>query len=285
MSLFNDILYLFVLGPIMLFKQFTSLVMIISGCISAHSHAQAPAANHVLTDSLNNNRQTLEMGKTSQKRVDRFVSETDLLLNEYQSLLKKSEYQAAYNKELRILKGEQVEELISLEQQIKDIVITKQQLLPLLREMVSTLSQFIKLDLPFKQQQRLIAIDKLNQVLASSSVSISEKYRRVMEMYQAENDYNYDLEVYRDTVELNNESLSVQILRVGRSHLYFQTMDGKISAMWNQESKAWLLLDHAYHLKIRKAMRIASKKSAPELLELPYSTELSAVSMIRKGGK
>lgn len=285
MSLFNDILYLFVLGPIMLFKQFTSLVMIISGCISAHSHAQAPAANHVLTDSLNNNRQTLEMGKTSQKIVDRFVSETDLLLNEYQSLLKKSEYQAAYNKELRILKGEQVEELISLEQQIKDIVITKQQLLPLLREMVSTLSQFIKLDLPFKQQQRLIAIDKLNQVLASSSVSISEKYRRVMEMYQAENDYNYDLEVYRDTVELNNESLSVQILRVGRSHLYFQTMDGKISAMWNQESKVWLLLDHAYHLKIRKAMRIASKKSAPELLELPYSTELSAVSMIRKGGK
>lgn len=285
MSLFNDILYLFVLGPIMLFKQFTSLVMIISGCISAHSHAQAPAANHVLTDSLNNNRQTLEMGKTSQKRVDRFVSETDLLLNEYQSLLKKSEYQAAYNKELRILKGEQVEELISLEQQIKDIVITKQQLLPLLREMVSTLSQFIKLDLPFKQQQRLIAIDKLNQVLASSSVSISEKYRRVMEMYQAENDYNYDLEVYRDTVELNNESLSVQILRVGRSHLYFQTMDGKISAMWNQESKAWLLLDDAYHLKIRKAMRIASKKSAPELLELPYSTELSAASMIRKGGK
>ena len=285
MSLFNDILYLFVLGPIMLFKQFTSLVMIISGCISAHSHAQAPAANHVLTDSLNNNRQTLEMGKTSQKRVDRFVSETDLLLNEYQSLLKKSEYQAAYNKELRILKGEQVEELISLEQQIKDIVITKQQLLPLLREMVSTLSQFIKLDLPFKQQQRLIAIDKLNQVLASSSVSISEKYRRVMEMYQAENDYNYDLEVYRDTVALNNESLSVQILRVGRSHLYFQTMDGKISAMWNQESKAWLLLDDAYHLKIRKAMRIASKKSAPELLELPYSTELSAASMIRKGGK
>jgi len=285
MSLFNDILYLFVLGPIMLFKQFTSLVMIISGCISAHSHAQAPAANHVLTDSLNNNRQTLEMGKTSQKRVDRLVSETDLLLNEYQSLLKKSEYQAAYNKELRILKGEQVEELISLEQQIKDIVITKQQLLPLLREMVSTLSQFIKLDLPFKQQQRLIAIDKLNQVLASSSVSISEKYRRVMEMYQAENDYNYDLEVYRDTVALNNESLSVQILRVGRSHLYFQTMDGKISAMWNQESKAWLLLDDAYHLKIRKAMRIASKKSAPELLELPYSTELSAASMIRKGGK
>lgn len=285
MSLFSDILYLFVLGPIMLFKQFTSLVMIISGCISAVSHAQAPAANHVLTDSLNNNRQTLEVGKTSQNRVDRLASETDQLLNEYQSLLKKSEYQAAYNKELRTLKEEQVEELISLEQQIKDIVITKQQLLPLLREMVSTLSQFIKLDLPFKQQQRLIAIDKLNQVLASSSVSISEKYRRVMEMYQAENDYNYDLEVYRDTVELNNESLSVQILRVGRSHLYFQTMDGKISAMWNQESKTWLLLDDAYHLKIRKAMRIASKKSAPELLELPYSTELSTAKMIRKGGK
>jgi hypothetical protein len=248
------------------------------------SSAQESAANHVLTDSLNNNRQTLDIGKSSQERVDHLMSETDKLLNEYQALLQKSEYQKSYNNELRILKEEQVEELISLDQQLKDIVITKQKLLPLLREMVSTLTQFIKLDLPFKKKQRLIALDKLNQVLSSSSTSISEKYRRVMEMYQAENDYNYDLEVYRDTVELNNERLSVQILRIGRSHLYLQTMDGKTSAMWNKESKAWGVLDNRYHLNIRKAMRVASKKSAPELLELPYSAELSNARPIKNGG-
>ena len=174
--------------------------------------------------------------------------------------------------------------IASLEQQIKDIIITKQQLLPLLREMVSTLEQFIKLDLPFRKQQRLTAVDKLTQLLASSSVTISEKYRRVMEMYQAENDYNYDLEVYRDNVVVNDETLSVQVLRIGRSNLYFQTMDAQISAIWNQAQKDWQVLDNQYQLNIRKAMRIASKKAAPELLELPLSVNLDNTHLT-KGGR
>lgn len=279
-----DILDLFVLGLIMSFKQLAPLTIIISGLFSAMSYGQESSAKNVLTDTLNTTHQTLSMGKTSQNKVDQYVSETDRLLSEYQALLKKSEYQKAYNAELKTLQVEQVDEISSLNQQIKDIVITKQQLLPLLREMVVTLEQFIKLDLPFKKTQRLVAVDKLNQLLSSSSSSISEKYRRVMEMYQAENDYNYDLEVYRDTVNLNEENLSVQVLRIGRSNLYLQTMDSSISAMWDKESKAWKVLDDRHQLNIRKAMRVASKKTAPELLNLPYALNISQTSTTKKGG-
>lgn len=279
-----DILDLFVLGLIMSFKQLAPLTIIISGLFSATCYGQESSAKDVLTDTLNTTHQTLNMGKTSQNKVDQYVSETDRLLSEYQSLLKKSEYQKAYNAELKTLQVEQVDEIASLNQQIKDIVITKQQLLPLLREMVTTLEQFIKLDLPFKKTQRLVAVDKLNQLLSSSSISISEKYRRVMEMYQAENDYNYDLEVYRDTVTLNEENLSVQVLRVGRSNLYLQTMDSSISAMWDKESKVWKVLDDRHQLNIRKAMRVASKKTAPELLNLPYALNISRTSTTKKGG-
>jgi hypothetical protein len=239
--------------------------------------AQVTAAQHAnnnLSESINHTQQTLSAGKNSQNKVNRLASETDALLNEYQALLKKTEYQKSYNQELRILKTEQLQALAELDQQLKDIVITKQQLLPLLREMVQTLEQFIKLDLPFRRIERLTSVDKLSKLLSSSSASISEKYRRVMEMYQAENDYNYDLEVYRDNVTLNDEDLSVQVLRIGRSNLYFQTMDANVSAMWNQESKNWDVLDNKYQLNIRKAMRIASKKAAPELLELPFITVL-----------
>jgi Skp family chaperone for outer membrane proteins len=241
------------------------------------SVAQVTAAQHAnnnLSESINHTQQTLSAGKNSQNKVNRLAGETDALLNEYQALLKKTEYQKSYNEELRFLKTEQLQALADLDQQLKDIVITKQQLLPLLREMVQTLEQFIKLDLPFRRTERLTSVDKLSKVLSSSSASISEKYRRVMEMYQAENDYNYDLEVYRDNVTLNDEDLSVQVLRIGRSNLYFQTMDANVSAMWNQESKNWDVLDNKYQLNIRKAMRIASKKAAPELLELPYVTVL-----------
>ena len=228
----------------------------------------------LLQQSMDNTQSTRLMGVKSQQRVDQLASEQRQLLAEYQTLLKKSEYQKSYNEELRLLEKEQMVELANLRRQIADIKLTKQQLLPLLREMVTTLEQFIRLDLPFKLQQRLTSVDKLKRLLSRSRTPISEKYRRVMELYQAENDNNYDLEVYRDNISLAGETLSVQVLRVGRSNLYMQTMDGQTSAMWNAQQKTWQLLDDQYRLNIRKAMRVAAKKTAPELLNLPYDTQL-----------
>ncbi len=226
----------------------------------------------LLQQGMNNTEKTRMMGVKSQQKIDQIAGDQQKLLAEYQALLKKSEYQESYNKELTILKKEQTQEIINLKQQISDIKLTKQQLLPLLREMVATLEQFVHLDLPFKRQQRLASIDKLKGLLSSSRASISEKYRRVMELYQTENDYNYNLEVYRDKIWLAEEQLAVQVLRVGRSNLYMQTMDGQKSGMWNTQLKTWQVLDSQYHLAIRKAMRVADKKMAPELLSLPVST-------------
>lgn len=259
----------------MCFKIFSLLAFIFSSGIVMLSHADEVAEKNILNDSLKNTDQILNMGEASQKRVDDLATETDRLLKEYQSLLQKTEYQKTYNKELGILKEEQVAEIAHLKQQIKDIIITRQKLLPHLREMVETLHQFIKLDLPFKKQERLAAVKNLKSMIGTRSVPISEKYRRVMEMYQAENDYNYDLGVYREKVLHDGEEVSVQLLRVGRSHLYFQTMDGNTSAVWNKNTKQWNTLPDSYDLEIKQAMRIASKKSAPKLLELPYLTSIS----------
>lgn len=255
------------------------VTLFFSGLSMANEVEGVLSNKSLLQQSMDNTQSTRLMGVNSQQKIDRLASEQQQLLLEYQALLKKSEYQKSYNEELTILEKEQVVELASLRQQISDIKLTKQQLLPQLREMVITLEQFIRLDLPFKLQQRLTSVDKLKRLLSSSRTPISEKYRRVMELYQAENDYNYDLEVYRDNISLAGDELSVQVLRVGRSNLYMQTMDGKISAMWNAQQKNWQLLDEQYRLNIRKAMRVAAKKSAPELLNLPYDTNVSSVTI------
>jgi len=59
-----------------------------------------------------------------------------------------------------------------------------------------------------------------------------------------------------------------------------QTMDGNKSAMWNRQQQNWQLLGDQYQLNIRKAMRVAAKKSAPELLNLPYITDLQGAAPI-----
>lgn len=228
----------------------------------------------LLKQSLDTNSKTQKMGKQSQLVVNRLAKQQQELLDQYQRLLRKSEYQKEYNQELQTLKAEQIENITALKQKIEDVKLTKQQILPLLREMTKTLDQFIRLDLPFHKQDRLAGVNDLKTLLSRSSITITEKFRRVMAFYQAENDYNYDLEVYRDNIELDSESRSVQVLRVGRNALYIQTLDGKLSALWNKKSNDWEILDKEFHRPIRQAMSVAGQKMAPDLLTLPYLTSL-----------
>lgn len=212
---------------------------------------------------------TQKMGQNSQKKIDRLAVQSRELFHQYQQLLNQAQYQQAYNEELAKLETQQTAEIKALKQQIADIKITQQQLTPLLREMVDTLAIFIQLDLPFERKQRLESTDELLILLDSSQSNTAEKFRRVMELYQAENDYNYDMQVYRESVTYEGKPLSVQTLRIGRSMLYFQSTDGKRSALWDKKTQQWQLMDNRYNTYIAKAIRVASKQSAPELLSLP----------------
>ncbi|MFY0641658.1 MAG: DUF3450 domain-containing protein [Bermanella sp.] len=234
------------------------------------------AEQSLLQESLDTAEKTQKMGQKSQQVINQLAKQQQQLLDQYQKLLRKTEYQKEYNQELLILKEEQADSIATLQQKIEDVKLTKQQLLPLLREMTKTLEKFIQLDLPFHKENRLTGINDLKKLLSRSSVTITEKFRRVMAFYQAENDYNYDLEVYRDSVKLDNESRSVQILRVGRNALYMQTLDGQLSALWNKNTQDWQILNNEFNRPIQKAIRITGQKAAPDLLTLPYLTSLES---------
>ncbi|NRB38709.1 MAG: DUF3450 domain-containing protein [Pseudomonadales bacterium] len=230
----------------------------------------------LLEQSVKTSHKTSVLAQKSQVKIDRLASDSRQLLEEYRRLLQQGEYQRAYNDELVVLEQEQLLDIASLKQQIADIKITQQRLLPLLREVTDTLAQFIQLDLPFQQSQRLESVEKLRALLASSQVPMAEKFRRVMELYQTENDYNYDIASYRDIVLIDDKSLSVEILRIGRSALYYQTLDHKKSALWQGDNNSWQALDKKYNLDIRKAIRVANKDVAPNLLSLPVALTSSS---------
>lgn len=260
----------------------TPVCFIITLFTGAFAHGEAS----LLKQSLETTDKTQTMGKNSQQVVDKLANQQLQLLEQYQKLLRKAEYQKEYNQELQLLKEEQKDNIAQLQKKIEDIKLTKQQILPLLREMTKTLEQFIRLDLPFHKELRLNSINDLKALLSRSSVTITEKFRRVMAFYQAENDYNYDLEVYRDNVEIVNETRSVQVLRVGRNALYIQTLDGELSALWNKYTQNWQILGNEFHRPIQKAMRVAGQKTAPDLLSLPYLTQLDEPSLeSMKGAK
>lgn len=229
----------------------------------------AEAGADSVEQSLNTNATTRQHGSRSQYKIDQLAAQTRELLAEYQRLLQLGDYQQTYNAELTIKQQQQQDDIATLKQQLVDIRITQQRLLPLLREMVDTLEQFIQLDIPFQHKARLQGVADLKTLLMQSQVSLAEKFRRVMAFYQAENDMNYDLESYRDVISIDGQTLSVELLRIGRTALYYQTMDQLQSGLWLSESQQWQPLAGEHHLGLRQAIRIANDEAAPGLLALP----------------
>lgn len=61
----------------------------------------------------------------------------------------------------------------------------------------------------------------------------------------------------------------VNIFRLGRMALFFQTPDGKTCGTFDSASREWRKLPPQYHSQISAAMEIGAKRRPVEMLNLP----------------
>lgn len=209
-------------------------------------------------------------GAKSQKKIDKVSDETQRLLSEYKLVLRKTESLRIYNEHLQRMVDSQNREIASLNRQLGEIEETNRGVVPLMARMVDTLEQFIRLDVPFLKEERTRRIEELRAMMDRADVTVSEKYRRVMEAYQIETDYGRTIEAYRAGLDLGNGARTVDFLRIGRIALIYQTLDGKEAGVWDNDSRSWKPLDNnQYKNAITQGLRIARKQAAPDLLKLP----------------
>lgn len=220
-------------------------------------------------DSLDVVSATNRSATASQEKVDRLSRETQALLEEYRKLRDGSEYQAAYTRELEALDEAQRERIDELRQQIARARITRQRIVPLMRSMADALEKFVVLDLPFRHEERIGAVLQLKQRLSQPDLSVSARFRLVLEAYQLEQDYGDRIEAWRGPLILDDQELSVEYLRVGRVALYFQSLDGANSGYWDREAQDWIALEPRFNRPLARALRVANNLTAPELLQLP----------------
>lgn len=62
---------------------------------------------------------------------------------------------------------------------------------------------------------------------------------------------------------------SVDVLRVGRTALYYLSADGREAGMWDAAAQQWRALPHRHAAEIRRGLRMARDTAAPDLLRLP----------------
>lgn len=220
-------------------------------------------------DAIGTSEGTNKEAQASQKKIDKISDDTDALAAEYRAAIQEIKALEGYNKQLEGLIVSQGQEMESLREQIDNVTVVGRQVMPLMSRMLDALSQFVELDTPFLPEERAERIQKLREMMDRADVTISEKYRRILEAYQIENEYGRTIEAYRGPVTVDGEEITVDFLRIGRLALLYQTLDGNQSGMWDAESGQWVDLGDDYRNAIQAGLRMARKQSAPDLITVP----------------
>jgi len=204
----------------------------------------------------------------SQVRIDKLSEDNDKLTAEYRAVLKRIDALRVYNHQVSELIASQDEEMLSLRRQIDDVELVGREVTPLMLGMIDAVENFVELDVPFLLDERTGRMNNLNEVMVRADVTNAERYRRIIEAYQIENEYGRTIEAYQGEVEIDGQMRQVDFLRIGRVALLHQTLDGSDTRVWDQKNKAWL--DASEHGNaVRLGLRMARKQTAPDMLRLP----------------
>lgn len=203
-----------------------------------------------------------------QSYIDNIDTQIIILIGDIQFLSQQLDLTNIYNRQLQELISSQETEIISINDQMAELDKTNRGILPKLEEMVNTLSSIIENDTPFLLTERKLRIDELKNILVQSNVSTSEKFRRVFEAYQIENEYGRTIESYRDEITFDSETFNVEIFRLGRVGLYARTSDGRNTAMYSKNQGKWIR-KKGIDNELVVALKIAKKELPPSLLKLP----------------
>jgi hypothetical protein len=233
--------------------------------------AAAAASAQSLQQVMGAEARRIQQAQASQERIDDVVQTTRGITEEYKAVNKEIDGLVVYNTLLDRQIANQNMELDQLRQSIDDVSIIERQILPLMTRMIDGLEQFVELDVPFLQDSRRERVVDLKNLLERSDVTAAEKFRKVMEAWQIENDFGRTIEAYTAELQIDGSNREVDMLRIGRVALLYQTPDGEESGAWDQNAREWVALGSEFRNQVRAGLRIAKKQTAPDLLLLPIS--------------
>lgn len=253
-------------------KQHRFKLMALTALLSTGMLLGATGA-HAATDVddvLKSGKDKVAQAKASQKRIDKVADETFDLLSEYKVVNKQIENLRIYNEQLERQVKHQEAAMAELTESIANVQDTERQIPPLTIRMIDALEQFIALDMPFSMDERKSRVEKLRDNIGRSDLSVAEKFRQALEAYTIELGYGQKLETYKDQIEIDGQVQEVNILRVGRIALVYQTTDKSRAGVWDQDARQWVELDSGdYRSAITNAIRIAKKQASQDILILP----------------
>lgn len=231
--------------------------------------AAAQNSERLLTATLQEQGRVDTASQRSQNAVEQLADETNDLFADFRVASQQLDRLRIYNDNLERLVADQDSEKASISKQLAEFGDVEKGIVPLMYQLIDDLDNFVNLDMPFQQNERLDRVQRLRRNMERADLTVSEKYRQIMEAYQIETAYGRTIEAYSGSLPIGDEERTVEMLRVGRIVLAFQTPDRRITGIWDKTQKRWIEVDDEFRRSVTDGIRVARKQAAPVLLHLP----------------
>lgn len=212
---------------------------------------------------------SIAIRQKTQKDIEKWSEKKSLLETEYDTLVENNK-RLDMEREHLIKELEAMQERIAgLKNQIEAMKKISENLTPFLYGIYEKLVESVDYRLPFLQEERSERLANLKQTLDDSQIVPGEKFRKIMEALFIEAEYGNTVEVYQEKIFLGDENMLVNVLRLGRISLFFETLDQTTTGYFDLDENHWEILPQSANRDILTAMEIASKRRPADVVTLP----------------
>ena len=212
---------------------------------------------------------SIQAGQQLQNEVDAWSAKREEMLAEIQNLKIRHKWLQHQLSKYQTYLAKQQLAIKELEKSKQKSEIIRMTLEPYLDEIVLRLEAFVNKDLQFLPDERQKRLVFLKDSLNDYQLGLGEKFRRVMEALQVEAGYGDSIEKRESSLELNGTDTQVVLFRLGRTALFYQSLDGKRAGRVGQATGKWKELPADFSKAISQAIEMAERKRAMELVDLP----------------
>nr|WP_320012185.1 DUF3450 domain-containing protein [uncultured Desulfobulbus sp.] len=249
----------------MVFTRFFLSSLLCLGLFAAIAQAQTQTQQRVEKPL----RQAVDTRQAAQKTLDTWQTDRERLTAQYELLQEEIQQLQERQDELQSSVDATQERLAAKKHQLEEIARITGEISPFLDQLLQQLSLVAGSGPPFLQQERTERLEKLQGMINDPSVTVGEKYRRLMEGLLVEAEYGISTEVYQDHIDLDGQSILVDIFRLGRLNLFYLTLDQSSCGFYNEAAQAWQPLDPKELRPLKAAVAMAAKRQPVELVSLP----------------
>lgn len=212
-----------------------------------------------------------------QEEISRLANEASSTFEEFKRANDNLESLQVLNAGFRKQISIQEDTIRTLDESIAGVEQVTREIPLLMEKMLVGIEQFIELDYPFLVDERANRIQFARDAIDNPDVSIAEKFRQVLVMYQTEAAYGRTIDTYPDTININGADMDVNVARIGRVALMYQTTDRQQTGAWDNNARQWVELPPGeYRTAVQDAIRVASQLDAPKIINLPVISPESA---------